>query len=83
MIRPDRVDHILLFSKIVLELQKRHLTAKQLSKRFDMKLRTVYRYIESLQESDVPIEQDFEGRWFIVSDKCLFCGNKMHQHELR
>jgi predicted DNA-binding transcriptional regulator YafY len=44
--------------KIVLTLQnsKKRITAEQLSKKLDMNIRTIYRYIQALYDAGIPIE---------------------------
>lgn len=49
-------------------------TAYQLAKRLDTTKRTVARYITLLEFMDIPVEKDFEGKYFIVQGHCPLCG---------
>jgi predicted DNA-binding transcriptional regulator YafY len=53
--------------QIIAVLKSGHFTVKQLAQRFNASERTIYRYINLLQEADFLIEQDFHNRYFIVT----------------
>jgi predicted DNA-binding transcriptional regulator YafY len=48
-------------------LKSGHWTIKQLADRFDTSERTIYRYINLLEEVDFLLEKDFENRFFIIT----------------
>lgn len=54
--------------------QKRMIN--EIAARFDMTQRTAYRYIRLIDELDLGLEQDFNGRYFLVIDPCPLCGRK-------
>lgn len=53
--------------QIIAVLKSGHWTIKQLSERFDTSERTIYRYINLLDEVDFLLEKDFENRFFIIT----------------
>jgi proteasome accessory factor C len=53
--------------QIIAVLKSAHLTIKQLAERFNTSERTIYRYLNLLEEADFLVEQDFQGRYFIVT----------------
>jgi len=53
--------------QIIAVLKSGHWTIKQLSDRFDTSERTIYRYINLLEEVDFLLEKDFENRFFIIT----------------
>jgi predicted DNA-binding transcriptional regulator YafY len=53
--------------QIIAVLKSGHWTIKQLADRFDTSERTVYRYINLLEEVDFLLEKDFENRFFIIT----------------
>ncbi len=53
--------------QIIAVLKSGHWTIKQLAERFDTSERTIYRYINLLEEVDFLIEKDFDNRYFIVT----------------
>jgi proteasome accessory factor C len=53
--------------QIIAVLKTGHWTIKQLADRFSTSERTVYRYINLLDEVDFLLEKDFENRYFIVT----------------
>jgi proteasome accessory factor C len=55
--------------QIIAVLKSGHWTIKQLADRFDTSERTIYRYINLLEEVDFLIEKDFDNRYFIVTSE--------------
>lgn len=55
--------------QIIAVLKSGHWSIKQLSERFDTSERTIYRYINLLEEVDFLIEKDFDNRYFIVTSE--------------
>jgi proteasome accessory factor C len=55
--------------QIIAVLKAGHWTIKQLAARFDTSERTIYRYINLLEEVDFLIEKDFDNRYFIVTSE--------------
>lgn len=53
--------------QIIAVLKSGHWTIKQLAERFDTSERTIYRYINLLEEVDFLIEKDFDNRYFIIT----------------
>src|SRR3989337_143241 len=53
--------------QIIAVLKARHWTIRQLAERFDTSERTIYRYINLLEEVDFLIEKDFDNRYFIIT----------------
>src|SRR5688572_17046853 len=53
--------------QIIAVLKSDHWTIKQLADRFDTSERTIYRYINLLEEVDFLLEKDFENRFFIIT----------------
>ena len=53
--------------QIIAVLKSGHWTIRQLADRFDTSERTIYRYINLLEEVDFLIEKDFDNRYFIVT----------------
>ncbi|MBT1701247.1 WYL domain-containing protein [Fulvivirgaceae bacterium PWU4] len=53
--------------QIIAVLKSGHWTIRQLADRFDTSDRTIYRYINLLEEVDFLIEKDFDNRYFIVT----------------
>lgn len=70
-----RVLHMVIF------LMRGHRTVQEFATRFGITPRTVYRYLNLIDEMDFGLEQDFEKRFFIVDfDTCPLCGE---QHKSR
>jgi proteasome accessory factor C len=55
--------------QIIAVLKSGHWTIKQLADRFDTSERTIYRYINLLEEVDFLIEKGFDNRYFIVTSE--------------
>ena len=55
--------------QIIAVLKAGHWTIRQLAERFDTSGRTIYRYINLLEEVDFLIEKDFENRYFIITSE--------------
>lgn len=55
--------------QIIAVLKSGHWTIRQLAERFDTSERTIYRYINLLEEVDFLIEKDFDNRYFIVTSE--------------
>lgn len=55
--------------QIIAVLKSGHWTIKQLAERFDTSERTIYRYINLLEEVEFLIEKDFDNRYFIVTSE--------------
>lgn len=55
--------------QIIAVLKGGHRTIKQLAERFDTSERTIYRYINLLEEVDFIIEKDFDNRYFIITSE--------------
>jgi proteasome accessory factor C len=55
--------------QIIAVLKAGHWTIRQLAERFDTSERTIYRYINLLEEVDFLIEKDFENRYFIITSE--------------
>src|SRR5215203_1254021 len=55
--------------QIIAVLKSGHFTIKQLAGRFDTSERTIYRYIDLLEEANFLIEQDFQNRYFIATSE--------------
>lgn len=53
--------------QIIAVLKAGHWTIRQLAERFDTSERTIYRYINLLEEVDFLIEKDFDNRYFIIT----------------
>jgi proteasome accessory factor C len=53
--------------QIIAVLKSGHWTIVQLAERFDTSQRTIYRYINLLEEVDFIIEKDFDNRYFIIT----------------
>jgi predicted DNA-binding transcriptional regulator YafY len=53
--------------QIIAVLKSGHWTIKQLAERFDTSERTIYRYINLLEEVDFLLEKDFDNRYFIIT----------------
>ena len=53
--------------QIIAALKSGHWTIQQLAERFDTSVRTIYRYINLLEEVEFLIEKDFNNRYFIVT----------------
>lgn len=53
--------------QIIAVLKSGHWTIRQLAERFDTSERTIYRYINLLEEVDFLLEKDFENRFFIIT----------------
>jgi hypothetical protein len=60
-------------------LQKERRTIADLVAEFGACERTIYRYLNLLDSLDIDIDQDFNGRYFIVDNSCPICG-KEHKH---
>jgi hypothetical protein len=50
-------------------------TVSELSIKYCVNQRTIYRYIKLLESLDVEVEQDFSGRFFIPQVCCPLCGH--------
>lgn len=48
-------------------LKSVRLTIHEIASRYDVSVRTAYRYVEILDLCEIPIEQDFRKRYFIVN----------------
>ena len=55
--------------QIIAVLKSGHWTIKQLAERFDTSERTIYRYINLLEEVDFLVEKDFDNRYFIITSE--------------
>jgi proteasome accessory factor C len=55
--------------QIIAVLKAGHWTIRQLAERFDTSERTIYRYINLLEEVDFLIEKDFDNRYFIITSE--------------
>jgi proteasome accessory factor C len=55
--------------QIIAVLKSGHWTIKQLAERFDTSERTIYRYLNLLEEVDFLIEKDFDNRYFIITSE--------------
>src|SRR5687768_15086766 len=55
--------------QIIAVLKSGHWSIKQLAERFDTSERTIYRYINLLEEVDFLIEKGFDNRYFIVTSE--------------
>lgn len=55
--------------QIIAVLKSGHWPIKQLAERFDTSERTIYRYINLLEEVDFLIEKDFDNRYFILTSE--------------
>jgi proteasome accessory factor C len=55
--------------QIIAVLKSGHFTIKQLAGRFDSSERTIYRYIQLLEEANFLVEQDFHNRYFIATSE--------------
>ena len=53
--------------QIIAVLKSGHWTIRQLAERFDTSERTIYRYINLLEEVDFLLEKDFDNRYFIIT----------------
>jgi predicted DNA-binding transcriptional regulator YafY len=53
--------------QIIAVLKSGHWTIRQLADRFDTSERTIYRYLNLLEEVDFLIEKDFDNRYFIIT----------------
>ena len=53
--------------QIISVLKTGHWTIRQLAERFDTSDRTIYRYMNLLEEVDFLVEKDFENRYFIIT----------------
>ena len=55
--------------QIIAVLKSGHWTIKQMAERFDTSERTIYRYLNLLEEVDFLIEKDFDNRYFIITSE--------------
>ncbi|MFZ6009597.1 MAG: helix-turn-helix transcriptional regulator [Bacteroidota bacterium] len=55
--------------QIISVLKSGHWTIKDLADRFNTSQRTIYRYINLLEEVDFMIEKDFANRYFIITSE--------------
>ena len=55
--------------QIIAVLKSGHWTIRQLAERFDTSERTIYRYLNLLEEVDFLIEKDFDNRYFIITSE--------------
>lgn len=55
--------------QIIAVLKAGHWTIKQLAERFDTSERTIYRYINLLEEVNFLVEKDFDNRYFIITSE--------------
>jgi len=55
--------------QIIAVLKSGHWTIHQLAERFDTSDRTIYRYMNLLEEVDFLIEKDFDNRYFIITSE--------------
>lgn len=55
--------------QIIAVLKSGHWTIRQLADRFDTSERTIYRYINLLEEVDFLVEKDFDNRYFIITSE--------------
>ena len=53
--------------QIIAVLKSGHWTIRQLAERFDTSERTIYRYINLLEEVDFLLEKNFDNRYFIIT----------------
>ncbi|HTE30122.1 MAG TPA: WYL domain-containing protein [Chryseolinea sp.] len=53
--------------QIIAVLKSGHWTIHQLAERFDTSDRTIYRYMNLLEEVDFLVEKDFDNRYFIIT----------------
>lgn len=53
--------------QIIAVLKSGHWTIKQLAERFDTSERTIYRYLNLLEEVDFLVEKDFDNQYFIIT----------------
>jgi predicted DNA-binding transcriptional regulator YafY len=53
--------------QIIAVLKTGHWTISQLAQRFDTSARTIYRYLNLLDEVDFLLEKDFDNKYFIVT----------------
>src|SRR5690348_13783638 len=53
--------------QIIAVLKSGHWTIKQLADRFNTSERTVYRYMNLLEEVEFLVEKDFDNRYFIIT----------------
>src|SRR5690606_24297637 len=51
-------------------------TVNEMSLRFGVTTRTVYRYINLLESLGTGIDEDFHGRYFIPKEYCPLCGRE-------
>ena len=58
--------HKHLINQLTRELSEDRLTVEELSDRLKVTKRSVYRYFQELEDNEVPIEQGFDKRYFIV-----------------
>lgn len=47
------------------DLTREKLTVKQMTQRYDVSQRTVYRYLRYFEEADYCVDKDFNNRFFI------------------
>jgi predicted DNA-binding transcriptional regulator YafY len=50
-------------------------TLKQLANHFDTSERSIYRWMNTINEIGWPVERDFNGKFFIVEGCCPMCGS--------
>lgn len=55
-------------------LRNHRYTITRIAKQLDTSKRTAYRYIEMLEFMEIPIDKDFEGKYFIAQGHCPLCG---------
>lgn len=51
------------------------------SARFDISVRTGYRYLKLIESMDFGLEQDFNNNFFVINDPCPLCGGKHKSRE--
>ncbi|MEJ7644521.1 MAG: WYL domain-containing protein [Chryseolinea sp.] len=75
LVRGKKVESIIPQAKllrlfqIIAFLKSGHWTIHQLAERFDTSDRTIYRYMNLLEEVDFLVEKDFENRYFIITSE--------------
>lgn len=64
----DRHAKLVRLLRIIALMKRDHVTVEQLAERFDIHIRTAYRYLEVFELAGIWVEKDFEGCYFIVPE---------------
>jgi hypothetical protein len=66
---------------MIMLLLNSKMTVEELATKLDTSKRTIARYIALLSFLEIPVDKDFDNRYFIVNNLCPFCGKDRTIHE--